>query len=54
MALGGTRGASFYAFTPNDQIFENMASTRPTFKIFKSNFSVLRDRVRPCGTQNIM
>ena len=22
MALGGTRGASFYAFTPNDQIFE--------------------------------
>ena len=53
MALGGTRGASFYVFTPNDQIFENMASTRLTFKIFKSNFSVLRDRVRPCGTQNI-
>ena len=50
MALGGTRGASFDAFTLNDQIFE---MKRPTFKIFKSDFSFLYDRVRPCGTLNI-
>lgn len=48
MALGGTRGASFYSFTPNDQIFENMS----TFKTFMSDFSFLCNRARPCGTQN--
>ena len=48
MALGGTRGASFYSFTPNDQIFENMS----TFKNFMSDFSFLCNRARPCGTQN--
>ena len=31
MALGGTRGASFYAFTLNDQIFENKTADLQNF-----------------------
>ena len=44
MALGGTRGASFDAFTLNDQIFENETADLQLSRIFRS-FTIELDLV---------